>query len=117
VPVTVVDAMQLAPLSRTWLMVTVPTRPAPSVSTSWPPGPVDADHCPCTRVSLCEKVADIVSVTVAPAVLNVHVPVQDPLMSMTVTEGAAGEPPQDRAAAVAATQTSQADTRRRDVIG
>ena len=63
------------------------------------------------------NVTEIVSVTMAPAVMKVQVPVQEPEMSMPTGVGVFGEPPHDRPPARVAEHRIATRDRRRKVNG
>ncbi len=109
----VVDALQFTPLISVWLIDTVPEMVGPTSSVNRPPGPAAAVQRPLADVPDCENVTETVSVTVAPAVTNVHVPFHAPPMLSATGVGAAGESPQ---AATNAPHNIAPITRCRNVI-
>jgi hypothetical protein len=88
VPESDVDAEQLRPESRVWLIVSVPAIELPDVNEIVPAAPLLDDHAPDTADPFSDRFAATSSVTVAPAVTNCHVPVQLPA---TDTPGPLGE--------------------------
>ena len=72
-----------------------------------PAAPPVADHWPLAEVPLCITVMVTASVTVAPPLRNVHVPVHPPARFNGVGEGFPGEPPQAASASPHAIITAQ----------
>jgi hypothetical protein len=55
-----------------------------------PDAPPDEDHCPLTEAPVCESVIATVSVTVAPALTKVQVPVHAPARESEGVDGPVG---------------------------
>lgn len=91
----VVDVVQFTPLMSVWLIDTVPEMVGPTSSVICPPGPAAADQSPPAEVPVWVNVTDTASLTVTPAVTNVHVPLQAPPMLTATGVGVAGVSPQE----------------------